>query len=200
MMAPEEANAILAQYVADHNEIRVYLRRPISYGDWVYATNGALAIRVPKAEGIDADVSRDLNTLELHFARRRNDTAIDLPPILEPVPCIDCDGTGLQYECQDCDGDGEIQYRNHEYECKECCGSGVVTDPPLKNAKALLCQACKGTKENIFDLTVIGNRQFRTHYLRKISALPGFVFTDSKEDAAFFKFDGGEGLLMKVNT
>lgn len=195
----------LMRFSANQDDPRKFLHAPFSHGEWIYATDGHLAVRVPKTESITAAVNGDTpkNIADL-FERHKIDTFIDskefqnLPP---PDKCPDCNGSGVSYTCPDCDGCGEFDHGRHSYDCKGCQATGQVDDGEEEEA----CSTCRGNGVLQFQPFKIVNWNYNLRYLHKIAELPGMRFAQRPEGpdgygdaAAYFVFDGGEGLLMPV--
>jgi hypothetical protein len=155
---------------------RPNLHRPWSRGDWTWATNGHILIRVPRR----ADVPE-------------NDEAPDPSKILAPF-----DGTKLAArapielpavtmdECDDCSGAG---YGIHgcpycECDCGTCGGTGKVDSD-----RQVSIDFCGGV--------------FALRYVRQIMALPGLRLPADHPDKhapLLFAFDGGVGALMGLSS
>lgn len=117
----------LQPFCALPNSIREYLEHPFRYGDWTYATNGYILVRVPAVEG-DAPIAAD-GVVKMSQGHLENILAaplcdatfaplrVNLPPI-EMRECMTCGGSGIWKDdpapgmftkCDDCDGSGKVE-------------------------------------------------------------------------------------------
>lgn len=191
-------NDLLKQFVAGANESREFLRQSILRDDWVYATDGSIVVRVPRADGIDAIESDLPKRLSEIFDNPRGETFVDIPDLPLAEPCMPCHGSGVVYKCQDCDGNGWFDRNGQNYACKSCGGYGQTGDGG--ETDKVPCSACNGTRIFLNQRVAVGNILFARHYLEKIKFLPEVRFAIPPDDTipAYFAFDGGEGLLMSM--
>ncbi len=180
---------------------RTYLYKPFLIGEYIYATNGHVAIRV-KNDGSLPEVAEidKVKTISNYFQSLSSDF-IDIPSIPNPEPCKHCQGSGKwneKIECDECDGDGEFIHGSHYYSCKECDGEGKIET----GNKVGICDSCEGSGHSRMQHMQIGIASFAVRYIIKISALPGIKFCKPihQNDIATFVFDGGEGCIMPVRT
>lgn len=142
------------------------LDAPFSWGEWTYATNGHIAVRVPRLTEIPERQKAPNDKAEKIFSNNAATTYEPLPKVdLTPSQCKQCGGRGRMHECPDC-----------ECECTLCYGSGEA-DQIVKIGHLLFAgeyirrmQALPGIE--------IGN-------------LP-----NKADDPLLFRFTSGEGLLM----
>ncbi|MRR49342.1 MAG: hypothetical protein EG825_00255 [Rhodocyclaceae bacterium] len=196
---------ILSLFVASKIDHREFMQHPILRGEFIYATNGHVAVRVPASNGIASTVCDDkIKDMQSLFDKARSDVFLPtFPELPEANKCAVCNGSGIVYPCPSCDGEGEFEYKWHDYECKECGGYGQVDDGDEDQKET--CEYCAGSghaqqpvkvKDFIFD----------RRYLSKIKDLPGVRFavqqgfpTEGAIPPGYFVFDGGgEGLLMPM--
>lgn len=151
---------------------RKYFHEPFSRGEYTYATNGHIMVRVPRVAKI-GEVPRTPNPDRI-FAPMPADgwrpLRGELPPIAPTEECSYCYGSGFLDEDEgDCGLD-----------CLECDGTGLV-EPKVS--------------------TEIGGVIFDMKYIRMIAELPGveIVITDGKSPS-FFRFEGGDGALMPMRS
>lgn len=156
-------------------ETRPYLHNPFSRGDFTYATNGRIMVRVPRQDGVPDVEMPDGRKLDVekpfHEAGPRPESMMPLHlklPETTTEECEECEGRGFEHDCPDC-----------ECPCTECDGSG--------QAEKDISVSIRGA---IFD----------AKYIRLIQSLPNarFVVVPSPEGPTWFAFDGGEGLLMPM--
>lgn len=96
----------------------VDLSVPFSLNGHTYATDGVIAVRVPRRPDIpenkEAPSIEKLERLPWDFSRVKFERLPEFKP--EPNECWACDGTGHQHKCPDC-----------HCECQYCNGSGKRT-------------------------------------------------------------------------
>lgn len=193
---------ILARFAAGNDDIRKYLRAPFRQGDYIYATDGKVAVRFQKSEGLDAPESDKPHKVGDLFDKFRTDNFLaKFPQLPPPDKCPACNGTGIGYECPECDGTGEFKHGSHTYECKECDGSGDVDDGDEGYDRP--CWHCGGSGHAVQPVRVSDIQHFDRRLLVKLKDLPGIRFAPAPthaEDAAYFTFEGGEGLLMPIRA
>lgn len=145
------------------------INHPFSRGDWTYATDGIVLVRVPRREDVEEfpgapHAERVIDGIPLLAAMK------PLPAFVFPEPdkeiCRKCDGRGSVHDCPDCN-----------CECSRCRGSGSA---PLVVTGA------------------IGGTSYDARYLKLIAGLPQTrvpVSPPPRRDPMRFTFEGGEGLL-----
>jgi hypothetical protein len=157
-------------------------KEPFSQGNYTYATDRAIIIRVPLIKGIqESDYPKNLED----FFKARETTSlfplnIKLPPI-EITECEVCEGSGINFE--------------------------PVHDCPSCQCERDICDYCDGKKQINSDdgeSMCIYKFPFKRHYIRLIKSLPGIKISKPKvmnsneksEKGIYFTFKGGDGLLM----
>jgi hypothetical protein len=163
------------------DDLRATLRRPFSHGAFSYATNGVIAVRVPRRPDIpEADKAKIPEQLDKILSPLDGAAfkAIDIrlpddEEITTKEQCGDCTGSGHEHDCPDC-----------TCECTACDGSGVVEET------AKISVAAFG------DI-------YRLPYLRQALALPGVEIADlprSLSEPALFRFEEGVAALMLMRA
>ena len=187
---------LLKKFVSQ-NDPREYMRSPFTRGEWTYATNGHIAVRVPKIDGVEILPEKHIPNLEGLFQSAGDNEFISLPWMPPLKECPLCSGTGIAYECPECDGEGEFEHGTHTYRCKECDGHGQVE---YGSTGVSACRHCGGTGVERFKPVQVSESHFDLFYLRLINGLPGAKFSPGagQEGMACFVFDGGEGILMPM--
>jgi hypothetical protein len=155
------------------SESRKWLGRPFSRGDWSYASDGRILLRVPRLPDVPEGVAASSKAEEL-FAEVAgepfvNPTPNKLPEIDDDEECAECDGRGTAHDCPTC-----------HCACLACDGTGI---------------------ENPWLHLSIGYGQavFHALYIARIKDLPDLKFgKPDAEKPMRFQFDGGEGLLMPM--
>lgn len=102
------------------DEKRQLLHKPFSRGEWTYATDGKIMIRVPLIEGVMAS---DIAAEQCFITTPAQEVPI---PDFIPEP--------VTRECQKCRGEGECRCLScgSDFGCKSCDGRGSITeDPPV---------------------------------------------------------------------
>lgn len=151
--------------------VRPYLHKPFSRGEWTYATNGHICVRVPRRldapEQDNPNAEKLFDTISASAMRLLRSIAF---PELISRECECCGGRGTVHDCPDCACD-----------CESCGGDGEVQE-----------KASVG----------IGIADYNAKYVKQLTALPGLVIASDAAPAEplFFRFDGGEGLLMPMRV
>lgn len=164
----------LQDFCGDENS-SFRLATPFSKGEWSYATNGHILIRVPliaglREDGPNADKMFEVNCKNI--APPSITFAVELPPLeTQSEECSECDGTGNPHDCPAC-----------ECKCDECDGRGswdVSSDKGVSVA--------------------IGGVPFGCGLIRLLMTLPALrIAPPQQKKALYFAFDGGDGLLMPL--
>lgn len=195
-MAPE----LMQRFCARDDDIREPLRKPWRLNGSIYMTNGHILLRIAD-DGRDVPDAAGRPDAEVLFKKNVRAEFAPLPnlPSKKTVGlCYQCGGRGVwsAADCEDCNGQGCFDHGNHEYQCKECDGDGRVE---MEGAAESLCDVCDGDGESTMHGTDIGDARFATHYLRRLTLLPGLTVSIAGEtDPMVFNFDGGAGLLMPM--
>lgn len=190
-------NEILQQFVARKSEVREWMQSPFKTGEWVYATNGHIAVRVPAGgQELRNDAQPTIDMGKLFRAVVDRVTKIDLPALPEAEPCWLCCGSGVAYRCADCGGEGVSEFTD----CETCGGNGQLSRHDADATSRQECFECDGSGNDRTQEVVVTDRLYARRYLAKIAALPGLAFhqTPDRSEPAFFTFSGGEGLLMPL--
>lgn len=162
---------------------RPYLMKPFSIGEWTYATNGHICVRVPRLGDVpDAAEPKLIKNVPALFEGMPTEGFNPLPKITieadEDEECLDCDGRGTEHDCDYC----------------KC-----------------VCAKCEGTGHPVagYDVSVgISGAIFSGVYIAQLLTLPKVTMTEpckevehaGKCKAAYFRFDGGEGALMEMRS
>lgn len=156
---------------SDTEPSRPYLHSPFSRGDFTYATDGRIMVRIARVASITRDAEQ-IKTLDKPLEGAENATyhclpTVDLPQV-QKEPCSKCDGRGHEHDCPDC-----------ECECVACDGSGHVWERTSVS---------------------IGAAPFALRYVNKLQALPEVEVADDNKDGErlLFRFKGGVGSLMPL--
>jgi hypothetical protein len=160
---------------------RDYLSKPFSLGDYSYATNGHIALRMPRRD----DVEQTLDSLMENVAAAMNnyiEAGQKTPGPLLPIP------------------DGELPAWKSE-PCAFCAGKGKLDHCPTCR-QPCDCPECDGTGEilgNHPGVEIAPGAVVSAVYLGWIRELPSPRFRVKKDDdpgaQIYFEFDGGVGIL-----
>lgn len=150
---------------------RPYLMKPFSQGDFSFATNGHIMVRVARQEGVDPpgkDFDANAPLAGVEQAAFAPPPAYTLPPLqTDLTECQKCDGSGHAHECPDC-----------ECPCERCDGTG--RENPERHVS-----------------TRVGTAIYAMRYVRKMLALPDVEIAQPDPKAPLlFRFRDGVGALM----
>jgi len=175
--------------------------KPFSHGDFTYASDGRMIIRVPRIPEISSAKPDALKLEKLGFPAD-GECVTEFPEYeaLERHKCPICKGYGKVEECPECDGEGSVEFDNgyHMYsaDCKSCGGRGAVSGGNEK------CSNCNGTGRSYADGWAhvdIGDVRLSARLLDKIKDLPNVKLgpvDGAERKMVAFSFDGGDGVLM----
>lgn len=180
-----------------------HLREPFSEGDHSYATNGHILIRVPRVEGFKEGRPGTIKLDEFIF---EGGAGYDALPNYDPPKkekCDTCKGHGKVSPCEECDGDGDVEWFSgfnwYSDGCKSCQGHGSV----VGNDK--VCPECEGEKTVYVDpwsFVDIGDdeRALAVILLEKMKTLPGVELGGLIKEKGYvpFRFSGGDGVVMTM--
>ena len=156
---------------------RPKLLDPFSIGEFSFASDGRILVRVPKIESValaaDENFAKQVGRV---FSQPHNPNTVAFPT---EIPAFD--GANV---CQHCKGTGVC-------DCKKCgrtYGGGG-------------CDACCGGLFNEIPQGVpFGNQIVSNFYLLKLKDLPGIQLFNGVDETScmHFVFEGGEGKLMPI--
>lgn len=183
---------------------------PWSYGEYSYATDGNMIIRVSRIA--DVPENREMKSRsEQTDEWLTNSTAMwfNLLPI-DPVlmqKCPGCKSHGYTRPCPECEGCGTVRlestHNEYDVDCKSCGGYGLK--PTAKeDSSGVQCEDCNGAGEVLPDFnkkntTIYGDARFSDVLLARLS-----VFTNAMigprgaDEFALLKFDEGMGVIMPM--
>jgi hypothetical protein len=152
------------------DETRPYLMKPFSRGDFTYATDGHICVRVSRREDVPEQENFDRPDItKLPWGTDREYVSLaplSLPPVCtEECDCFD----GYEHDCPDC-----------ECVCATCNGTSQ--------------------RDCDYDTSVdLLDRPFALRPVRLLIALPNLqIAAISDMHALAFTFDGGAGFLMAL--
>lgn len=191
----------LKQFCNDNGN---YFGQPLRVGEFVYATDGYIAVRVAAADYPDAEEAKvgsrfSDNILSL-FWPVESECTIPWPegvPVMGEIKCPDCEGIGRvgTTVCANCGGDGETECFEcgQDVDCDRCHGTGMMG--------GTTCAACDGNRrrEGVLRFEILGTN-LADKYVQLIASLPGVKAkpVTNPIQPVRFRFDGGVGLVMPV--
>jgi len=200
---------------------------PFCTDNFIYATDGYSAIRIPNDEtyvGImpengNRNVAGLAEKLDAYFAadysKQESHTLSDLDFEQGTEPCEHCENEGVLYACDECDGAGEVSYstdyNDYEDECDSCSGKGYFKKSEwesefprlnVKNADTEPCEDCGGEGSvNANPDIYIDEVRFQGKLLKKFMQFEGATIKVAvAKKPAYIKWDGGEGILMPMQN
>ena len=192
-----------------YDNLRKEIMEPWTRGDYTYATNGKIIIRVPRISDIPENpAAPNVNRSIPWNAPVFTEASAPIPDLPKDqfLSCARCDGTGKNSECPECEGEGVVTWetKRHGYEadCEECDGFGRVA----AGTKAEECNRCNGTGKIEQDIFVpVRGVSFNKKYLTLIKSLPEAILFPEPEVAgkfppSRFAFNGGDGFVMPVKV
>lgn len=106
----------LQKFCCGPDDIRYHLQKPWSDGEWTYATNGYICVRVPRLADVEDDTGAP-RALKLFAETPTNGKWFPVPYQAMPddIPCDVCNGEGKfsltdddpMEDCEYCDGTGK---------------------------------------------------------------------------------------------
>lgn len=187
----------LKPFCGVESETRPYLSNPWSIGEWTYASDGRIAIRVPRLPDVqenDKAPASIVTIFQSSDALAFRPFSISIPPE-PPTRCGDCGGKGHGARCPECGGEGThgCNCDHCDRECSECEGVGAVFDIDLDEASPVrvACERCRGS-----GLSPDGRRVhlpnqlvLQVEHLQRILALPGPIETAAEHGGEPAKYN-----------
>lgn len=197
----------------ENDRCRPYLNNPFSIGDFTYASDGRIAVRVPRLESV-GEVEGAPDTILKVFTENLiafdQATLVPKPPQVADLSCKACKRTGKVTLCETCGGEGYQECDlGHDHDCEDCDGNGVIAVHPGGEKDGIECPECDGlgkipdTPQGLGTGVIIdGKVGVGLGYLRKLADLPlvrwSLDHRTYPEAPIPFWFDGGEGILMPM--
>ncbi len=169
----------LQRFCSEDDSRKDTIGLPFSEGEWTYATDGRILLRVPRLADVPENPKAPKNVQKNIFdlnpiSEQWQKVPVQLPPLYEGEKCDLCRGEG-QHECE-C---GNV------HDCDRCQGTGLL---PVKGKP----------------IDIGGVHSVSHIYLHKIRDIPGIEIcasTNGTPHALGLRFDGGgEGRLMGMRT
>ena len=199
----------LSKFTSDR--INQQYAEPWSFGDYSYATDGSMAVRVPKIDGIPAMPEHQKKSEQIDAwinAWINADPGKWFDVVFKQIEmqqCKECSGRGYLRLCEECKGEGFVyfktDYNDYTVTCRSCRGHSVK--PTSKtDSTGSPCEECDGTGKVYPDLnettaTKYGDHKYNDILLSKLSVFKNVKIKPmGKKDPAVLRFDEGMGLLM----
>ena len=168
-------NALLRNFCTG-NELRPVTCRPWSVGDYSYATDGSIAVRVVRSEDVpppEENITKTAAMLDGWIAATADVERIALPH-------VDV-AKGKRWICEKCDG------RGYEHDCPECTCD---------------CDDCDGGYRYQQVIVMWRGMQVNARIWQLIAALPNSRIATHLSPAGHiaFLFDGGAGICMPMRV
>ena len=174
---------------------------PFSVGDYSYATDGFIMVRMPRMAHIPE--RDDAPLVSFITIAPRNETWHKLTqeiPALTFTRCDNCDGTGDVAVCHECHGEKILlfnsSFNQYTIECLTCKGVGHLTG---QRDGAISCDNCDGLgKYPDDDARILLEPLGVFVALRELTLLdklPNVRVAYLSEDVVSFRFDGGDGCV-----
>jgi hypothetical protein len=185
---------ILKAFCSTHEDRHV-LHNPFSQEEFTYATDGKVIVRVSRLQSVaevnGAPIAKNLwKNLEVDIAKIKGWMEIPGLPEIQYNLCEACFGSGMMRVCAKC---GFCPDDADSRECFECGG---------KDFDRTRCSNdCENGRHQVHAGIPIGNTKLNVIYLRKLNQLKGVMicpYMPSTADPVFFRFEGGDGLLMPM--
>lgn len=180
------------------------ISEPYSQGDHTYATNGWIAVRVPRVVDVpEREKTPDMTRLTWDHDELDDWTDLPAYDTANAEECRHCKGTGKQQVCYECDGAGELDlesdYNSYTVECRTCRGDGIA---PGRAEHLDPCERCHGIGKDLVTPVAWGSGHLSMFLLEAIKGLPGVKLSQRREGEQPFRFvfDGGEGLVMPMRA
>lgn len=163
-------NASDIQVFCSTDETRFYIQKPFSRGEFTYATNGHVLIRIARLEDVpEVELAPHADAVFIRSSPQEVGPmpALTLPPS-ETEKCIECSEDQPIHDCPECSCSCDACDNTHEVEVKTSC--------------------------------VINNVFYDAKYIRNLQQLPGlrFALTPPTAEGGRFEFDGGAGYVMRL--
>jgi hypothetical protein len=178
---------------------------PFSQGEYTFATDGYIMVRVPRRPKVEARKNAPNAAGMPSFAL--DGEWLPIPDIDKEAsePCLHCQEKGkvARKDCPECDGEGTLEidgdYHTYTVTCKSCDGEGTIeTSDDEGDTLCPKCHGEKGVPATVF--VPVGPQKFQVTYLKMLKALNAEICVPETYDPARFRFDGGDGLLMPMRS
>lgn len=195
---------------------RPVVASPFSAGFYTYATNGYIAVRVARRDGVN-DIPGTADAIErrlVHWygAMSPFPAASEIAVIIPPCPV--CSGVGGRFslECDECDGTGTVTCGEcgHDRDCDKCIDGVKETRPASPDDAAEHvedCGECNGSgKKDDIEWASVGPYWIDWKWVQLMTALPDLeidlgntgLFQTNDNITVRFRFRGGDGCVVPL--
>jgi hypothetical protein len=170
---------------------------PFLFQGYLYATDGRICIRIKDDGSLKIDIAHNGIDYAKIFEGEENCDLL-IPPLPARIDCKRCNGTGIEHDCPDCEGEGTLDAeRRGGIECQKCAGKGTITPA----ADAPPCWWCNGRGEQEQNPVAIGDTHINRIYLDMAAEMPGArIVRIAGTSVARIKFNGGEIAIMPTRV
>ena len=179
---------------------REQLTEPFSQGEFTYATDGWIAVKVPRIENVpENQFAPNMERLAWDHDSLKDWGNLPEYSLEDAGPCRQCGGKKFQQTCPECNGDGEVYaetgYNEYLCDCKTCGAEGTISAESGDT-----CDACAGTGKDLRTPVPWATGAINSLLLEKIRVLPGVQLSKKGDgfEAYRFRFDGGSGMIMPM--
>jgi len=185
-----------------------FVAAPFSIGDWTYATNGHVAIRVERVADVGEVEGAPRPIAGMFSGTHEWNT---FPIVTLPIPvgqkCTACHGNGWNVECDGCEGTGEHGCQHDTcsctHDCPDCDGTGRVVgwhDTPEN--QRIGCGTCEGQGTTLDQRRILLRPEtlLQLRYLRLVLSLPGPIEIVDRPplEPQIFRGTGWNALIMPM--
>lgn len=179
-------------------------------GDWVYASDGHIGVRVAPAATENPPTEHTTETqlmgtvaeiIEDAKGRVRHWLTIGKLPSIPPCPVCNGNTKYGEVDCRECNGRGflefETLFNSYDHNCKSCDGEGKQLAPGV-------CKKCRGEAVLKTNMSQVGlmlkGIRLDIELLARLRDMKNLVFGigEGLHSAQYFRFDGGEGVIMPL--
>lgn len=177
------------------------LGRPWRAGEWIYASNGKICVRLAASDLNANELPGAFNLAAFAWDHDQVKEWIRLKPEQILTECKACKGSGKGGWCDECNGCGEV-----EVKCEDCDDTHTHDCPTChrdrRSHATTPCAECRGTGKAADKKahTKIGSRHF-ANWLLSLAADCGDGTVEIDADPgekARIRFDGGCGYVMHM--
>lgn len=214
----------ILQLLSSPKDARVNLRTPFNIGDFTYASNGQVGIKIPKLEQFDTDKPITIKVDNI-FDKFKSEE-LSFIPLNKAFPkanldyhnCDRCFGSGYATStlCEECKGEIAITVSNEHSDYDVCCktceedsrspfaSDGYLYEyDPTHEHICMFCQGEGSLPQNSFISAKYCGSGYETNIvnLRHLYSLDNVLVASKEIDNwVMFKFDGGEGFFSTIRS
>ena len=174
------------------------LKEPFVEGDFVYASDGRMAVRcIIKDHSYTYKYSDASVKVDEYLSKASKDIPIDFnfyEHTPEYIQCSSCKGIGKTKECPECEGTGEVECGEcgNKRDCDDCDGTG--------KAEEERCGDCNGLGGRLkeYEIVLTDKLKVQAKFLSTIYTQLDNVKLYANDGYIYFTFDNGEGILLPL--